>query len=197
MRFRWTLSCALGEALGIALVALAYAAADRGLVAPAPAVLAGGAWEGLCLGLAQALALRTRGVAGPAWVLATMLAATLGYGLSLIGGAGPEAAGAVGSEPAFALILAAAAGLGVAMGALMGAVQWSVARTHFALRSWLWRNAAGWALAMPFIFAGSALVGPGWSFAALGLTGAASGALAGAALGRVTAAALPAAPSPR
>ncbi|MDH3263197.1 MAG: hypothetical protein OEM24_04295 [Paracoccaceae bacterium] len=189
MKTRWLLHCSLGEAAGIALVAVAYAAADRGLAPLVPAVLAAGAWEGLCLGLAQAMVLRRAGVGATHWVLATVFAATLGYGLSLVGGAG--AGGAEGPGPPLALMLAAAAGLGAAMGVMMGAIQWTAARLFLHPRRWIWRNAAGWALAMPAIFAGSASVSADWSLPAIALTGAVSGAVAGAALGLLTGPALP------
>ena len=189
MKTRWLLHCTIGEAAGIALVAVAYASADRGLAPLVPAVLAAGAWEGLCLGLAQALVLGRAGVGASHWVLATLLAATLGYGLSLLGGAG--AGGAAGPEPPLALTLAAAAGLGAVMGVMMGAIQWTAARLFLEPRAWIWRNAAGWALAMPAIFAGSASVGPDWPLPAIALAGAVSGAVAGALLGLLTAPALP------
>ena len=80
MQTRWIASCTVGEAIGIAGVATAYAAADRGLVPITPAVLGAGAWEGLVLGLAQGLVLRRAGVSLPAWVAATVAAAVLGYG---------------------------------------------------------------------------------------------------------------------
>ncbi len=189
MTARWLLHCSFGEAAGIAVVALAYAAADRGLVALVPAVLVAGAWEGLCLGIAQALLLSRAGVGVVHWVLATLLAATLGYGLSLLGGAG--AGSAEGPEPSLALMLAAAALLGAVMGLMMGAIQWTAARLFLEPRPWIWRNAAGWALAMPAIFAGSASVGSDWPLAAIALTGAVSGGVAGALLGLLTAPALP------
>ena len=53
MRLRWIVFCLLGEALGIAAVATAYAAVDRGLLSPASSwIIGAGAWEGLCLGAA-------------------------------------------------------------------------------------------------------------------------------------------------
>jgi hypothetical protein len=189
MTARWLLHCSLGEAAGIALVALAYAAADRGLIQLVPAVLAAGAWEGLCLGLAQALVLSRAGVGAVHWVLATLIAATLGYALSLLGGAG--AGGDEGPGPPLALTLAAAALLGAVMGLMMGTIQWTAARLFLEPRRWIWRNAAGWALAMPAIFAGSASVGSDWPLAAIALTGAVSGGVAGALLGLLTAPALP------
>jgi hypothetical protein len=192
MSARWILHCTVGEAAGIAGVALAYAASDRGLAPLVPAVLAAGAWEGFCLGLAQALVLRRAGVGAGHWVLATMLAAALGYGLSLLGGAG--SGGAEGPEPPLALMLLAAAGLGAVMGVMMGAVQWAAARLFLEPRSWIWRNALGWALAMPAIFAGATSVSADWPLPAIALAGAVSGGAAGALLALVTAPALPRAP---
>ena len=189
MSLRWTLACCLGEAAGIAVVALAYAMVSRGLVPPVPAILAAGAWEGLALGLAQGWVLARAGVCTPCWALATAAVATLGYGLSLAAGAGAGPADA--APPPLALALAGAAALGAVLGALMGAAQWNTARGRLPFRRWTAASAAGWAAALPAIFAGAALVpdtAPLWQVAAIG---ALSGAAAGALLGALTAPALP------
>ena len=91
MRGRWIVACVLGEALGIAAVATTYAAIDRGLLQPgAMWILAAGAWEGLCLGGAQALILKSIGVRPWLWIALTVLGAVVGYALSLFGGAGAD-----------------------------------------------------------------------------------------------------------
>jgi hypothetical protein len=191
MRRRWIAATALGEAAGIALVAVAYAAVDRGLAPPMPAILVAGACEGLCLGLAQALVLRRAGVCGGCWMLATAAAAAVGYGLSLIGGAGGPGGDGAGAAPPVALALGAAAGVGAVMGVIMGAVQWNAARRQLAAAAWIARSALGWALAMPAIFLGAATVGEDWPLAAVSAAGAASGGIAGGLLGLATAPALP------
>jgi hypothetical protein len=134
---RWILHCMLGEAAGIAVVALAFAMAARGLAPPGPAILAAGAWAGLCLGLAQGLVLARAGVCAPCWTLATAAAATAGYGAALLSGAGLDDGA---PAPPVPLQIAGAAALGAVMGALMGAVQWNAARRHLSLRRWTAAN---------------------------------------------------------
>lgn len=191
MRSGWVIACALGEAIGIALVATIYAALDRGLL-PGGAVwiLAAGAWEGTCLGVAQAAVLRAAGIRPAVWVGATVLGAVIGYALSLIGGAG-STGGDAGAEPPLALLLGLGAAMGVAMGALMGVAQWLGARRKLRPLGWIAANAVGWAPAMSIIMFAAASVQPGWSLGAIALAGAGAGAAAGLLLGAVTSLALP------
>ena len=185
----WIAACALGEALGIAAVATTYAALDRGLVANATVwILIAGAWEGLSLGSAQALVLRRFGIVPLAWIALTMAGAIVGYGLSLLGGAGGSDSA---EEPSLALIIVLGAGMGVAMGALMGAFQSLGARRILSPRKWIVANMAGWALAMPVIMAAATSVERSFPLALITAIGAASGGVAGAALGIVTSLALP------
>lgn len=70
---RWCLACLVGEALGIAIVATAYAALDRGVLADTTnVILTAGAWEGLALGTAQAFVLRRLGVDPLSWIVLTV-----------------------------------------------------------------------------------------------------------------------------
>ena len=92
--FRWVAACTLAEALGITVVSVTYAALDRNLIAPAaPWILLAGAWEGLCLGSAQAFFLRRLRINPALWIGLTIAGAIVGYGLSLLGGAGAEDTG--------------------------------------------------------------------------------------------------------
>ena len=185
----WMVACALGEALGIAAVATAYAAVDRGLLAPAaPWILTAGAWEGLCLGGAQALILRALGVRPRPWVALTVLAAAAGYGLSLIGGAGGAGEG---SEPALAVLLGLGAAMGAVMGPLMGALQWVGARGQIAFFPWIGVNALGWAPAMAVIMVAATSVQGSWPLHSIALAGASAGAIAGLLVGAATTLALP------
>tara|TARA_R110000744_G_scaffold18190_1_gene49006 strand:- start:206 stop:790 length:585 start_codon:yes stop_codon:yes gene_type:complete len=185
---RWLLACLIGEAAGMAGVALAYAALDRGLLEMSVWILAGGAWEGLCLGTSQAWVLGPRGVRRSGWILMTVLAAVLGYSGSL---AGSAAGGGEGSEPSVILIVGFGVTLGIVMGVLMGAFQWISARTLIRAKSWLLANAIGWALAMPVIMLAASTAGADWRLEEVGLLGAASGGLAGLLLGVSTFRALP------
>lgn len=185
---QWMLRLTLAEALGIAVVASTYGALDRGLIGPdAPFVLAAGAWEGLCLGLAQASLLVRRGASLPLWTGLTILGAVAGYALSL-----PVAAGADpgAADPPFWLILLAGAGLGLGMGVLMGLVQSPALPSDLPRRRWVIANALGWIPAMSVIIAGAASVPADWPLGLIALTGAVSGALAGAAVALVTGLAL-------
>jgi hypothetical protein len=189
MRVKWVLACVSGEALGIAVVATTYAAIDRGHLAPAaPWVVGAGAWEGLCLGAAQALILRALGVRPGIWIALTVLAAAAGYGLSLIGGAGSAGEG---SEPALLVLIALGAAMGIVMGALMGAIQWAGARGKLAFLPWIGANALGWAPAMAVIMIAATSVPGSWPLYCIALSGAAAGAIAGLLVGAATMLALP------
>lgn len=192
MRTRWISACGAGEAAGIAVVATVYAALDRGLISGAvPWILAAGAWEGLCLGAFQATQLRRMGISSERWIGFTVLGALLGYGLSLLGGAGSQ--GEADAEPAISLILILGAGMGVVMGALMGALQSFAGRNVLNIGRWTLANTGGWAVAMVVIMFAASSVQSGWPLGAIAVVGAVSGGIAGLALGAVTSLALPAA----
>ncbi|MEQ1866747.1 MAG: hypothetical protein ABL996_19085 [Micropepsaceae bacterium] len=191
MRGRWIVACVLGEALGIAAVATTYAAIDRGLLQPeALWVLAAGAWEGLCLGGAQALILSSVGVRAWLWIALTVLGAVAGYALSLFAGAGADGAASSG-EPPLALLLALGAALGAAMGVMMGAVQWLAARNKIALMRWILANGVGWMPAMAVIMLAATSVERVWPLYVITFIGAIAGALAGLFVGAATSFALP------
>lgn len=187
MKSRWLGLCTFGAAAGFALMAVGLAAALRGLVPPAAAILAGGTVAGLGLGLGQALVLRRVGVCLPCWLLATALAATLAPALLILSG---FARAGSGLSPI--TVLAASAFFGALHGLLTGALQWIAARLFLHPLAWGLRNTLGWALAMPATVAGIAsAAGSGWPLGAVALAGAATGALAGALVGLATAPALP------
>jgi len=186
----WIFACAGGEAAGIAAVATVYAMIDRGLIgSQASWILAVGAWEGFCLGLAQALVLSRKGVAMNRWIMSTMAGAVVGYGLSQLGGAGGGAESHV--EPAIWLVVAMGVAFGLGMGALMGFVQWLGAREFLSAGRWIVRNMAGWALAMAIIMFAASSVGRTTPLVAVTGIGGLSGAIAGLMLGIVTRAGLP------
>ena len=156
-------------------------------VAALAIVVAGGLIEGLALGGFQAAGLvrwlpdldRRR------WILVTTLIAGLGWAAasapSVMSGPGD------GSAPPILLVLLGAAGLGAAMGVVLGAAQASVVRRHVRHpRRWIGASAAAWAPAMVIIFMGATAPGSDWPVATVVLLGTATGALAGAALGTVT-----------
>ena len=194
----WVGVCAAAELLGIALGTGWWVAMDR--IAPDPASLAGkfamlglkslsGLVEGVVLGLLQGLVLRRLypRLPLPAWIALTALLAIGGWAagsaIPIFGGPGGEEP----AEPSLFLSIVLAAGFGLAAGALFGAVQAAaLRRAASASYWWIIVNAAGWALALPVIYAAASLpdaASPIWLILAAGL---ASGATAGIVLGAVT-----------
>lgn len=192
-RGTWLLACATGEALGIGLVSVVYAAIDRGmLAAAAPAILAAGAFEGLCLGGMQAHVLRRFGVPVLRYTMATILAAGIGYALSLAAGAGTGAGGdAAAAEPSVPLIVLLGAAMGAGLGPIMGLIQAWGAAGRLGYGRWTLANLVGWVVAMAIILSAASLVPAGLSLGAVGATGLLAGALAGLAIGTATFFALP------
>lgn len=192
MTRRWVLACTIAETCGMAASAgAARAAAPVGAVAGLLLVLAGGLVEGTALGLFQSSVLRERlGGRRGGWVLATVLVAGLGWAL----GSAPAALSGddQGAAPPLGVVLLGAAAMGLVMGAVLGAAQAAVLR-HHVRHPWRWSvaNACGWAVAMPLVFLGATTAGAGWAWPVLVGYGALTGAVAGAALGVVTAAWLP------
>ncbi len=181
----WIAANALGEAIGIAVVATIYAALERGVVhGEVPWILAAGAWEGLCLGIAQSLMLRRLGINALHWTGMTIIAATAGYGLSLAGGAGGGAEAV--AEPGLLLIVVMGAGLGLFMGLMMGAAQWLAAPRRLSILRWCLANGLGWMPAMVAIMVAATSAGAGSSLLFVALTGLAAGSVAGGFVGIFT-----------
>lgn len=186
----WMAACSAGEALGIAGVALAYAAVERGHLSGAAPILAAGTWEGLCLGLAQSLVLAGAGISRVRWTLATAACAVAGYGLSLAAGAG-AGQGGDGAAPALWLLVLAGAGSGLVLGPLMAAAQVWAACGALPWRRWVAGNAVGWAWAMAVILGAATTVGGDWPLPAVAAAGLLAGGLAGLGLGLATRPGLP------
>jgi hypothetical protein len=185
MLLRWLLACLVGEALGIAVVATIYAGIDRELLFLAALwILSAGTWEGFCLGGAQVVVLRSIGVRPLPWIILTMAGAVAGYALSLAGGAGGQASSTI--EPTVGLIVLFGAGLGAAMGILMGAVQWIAGRDRIAFWPWIAANATRWAGAMAVIMVAATSVERVWPLYRIAVTGAVAGAAAGFCIGAAT-----------
>lgn len=191
----WVLACVAAETIGMtAASAAAWTSRDLDSTLLVWAVVvAGGLVEGVALGGLQAHALRPwlGARSRRAWFVVTVLVAGVGWGAA----SAPSAAAgdsATGTEPPLALILLAAAGLGLAMGALLGVAQSLVLRRELPRAwRWAWVSALAWTLTMPVIFLGATRPDASWSLPALLLTGALTGALAGATYGAATALLLP------
>lgn len=153
-------------------------------------VVAAGLVEGVALGLAQGGVL-------PRWVpalqRARFLAATVVVaGLGWAAASAPSVlAGDDGAaDPPLWGLLAGAAGLGVVLGAALGAAQ-AVALPAPARRTWVLASVAAWPAAMVVIFLGATRAGADWGTGEVLLLGAVTGAAAGAVLGAVTGGFLP------
>lgn len=183
----WLIACTLAEALGIAVVAVTYAAVDRGLLTSANVwILSAGGWEGLCLGTAQAWLLRRLRVNPVFWVSLTVAGAVAGYGLSLLGGAGSGTDAATAAEPPVWLMALLGAGTGLGMGVAMGLIQSLALSWQLPRRKWILANAVGWMPAMAAIMIGAGLATQAWSLLHIAAAGAASGAVAGLCVGIAT-----------
>lgn len=192
MRTNWIIACTIGEAAGIAAVAAVYAAIDRGMLGPAWVwILTAGAVEGLCLGGAQAHMLKRSGIRQASWIAATVFGAVLGYGLSILGGAGSSDATADAAPPLL-LLVGLGALMGLAMGALMGAAQAISTRGKVSPFRWVAANAIGWAPAMSVIMLAATSAERVWPLGVVALLGAGAGAVAGLLVGVATSFALPA-----
>jgi deazaflavin-dependent oxidoreductase (nitroreductase family) len=193
----WVVACVVAETIGMTAAAGAARAASNLAEDAVPhtalvgfaVILAGGLVEGTALGLFQSKAL-SRWLAGrgrACWLLVTLVLAGVGWAAgSAPQTLHPDPVGA-GSEPPLLLIMAGASGIGLVMGALLGAAQGAVLRRRVR-HPWRWvsANALGWSVAMPVIFAGAGTPSATWPTAVVIATGAATGAMAGAVLGLVT-----------
>ncbi len=197
----WTLCCAGGEFLGLALAALVFVLADRHLsplddmgvkIAMMSAMVFAGVLEGGALGIFQWTALRGRFPLLPArrWITITAMVAGLGW---LAGSFGPvwhasaSPASGTGAEPSLPLTMLLAAIFGIFAGGLFGAFQWFVLRRHArSAGRWILANALGWGVALPWIFLAAALPSPKAPFAAIALLAGGSGVLAGLSVGAIT-----------
>ncbi len=197
---RWTLLCAAAETVGMTASATAAKASQLLVGEPTTGyeaavtlalIVAGGLVEGIALGVAQATGLRSwmSRRRRAAYVLVTVAVAGAGWA----GASSPAAFGSQGgTEPPAALMLGAAVGLGLVMGAVLGGAQAVVLRGQVP-RPWRWvtANVAAWAVGMPVVFVGAMAPGSGWSLAAVAGVGALTGLVAGSAVGLVTGAFLP------
>lgn len=184
---RWVAACVVAEGIGMAAAAGAARASDHvdtatGLVL----ILTGGLVEGTALGVLQSSAIGDiLGARRKAWVLATVLAAGLGWAAGSVPGTLSEDSG--GTTPQLGLILLGAVGIGLVLGPVLGLAQSLALRTRVRHPfRWVVANAAGWSVAMPVIFLGATTAGATWAWPTLVLFGAATGAVAGCVLGVVT-----------
>ncbi|GAA1973987.1 hypothetical protein GCM10009777_02910 [Microbacterium pumilum] len=149
-------------------------------------IVIGGLVEGVALGLLQSawLARRFPGLSRLWWTLITTAVAGVGWALA----SAPAALGDdSGAPPPVFVILLASAGLGAAMGALMGVAQAAVL-VRAVPHPWRWIpiSTLAWMPTMVVIFAGATLPDASWSTPSVVVTAAMTGLIAGAALGGVS-----------
>jgi deazaflavin-dependent oxidoreductase (nitroreductase family) len=183
----WVAACALAEGIGMAASAAAARGTEHvGVGTGFALVLLGGLVEGTALGVLQSASIReTLGTRRTGWVLATSLAAGLGWAVGSAPATLSDDGG--GSTPPLALVLLGALGIGITLGPLLGLAQALALRTRVRHPfRWVVANAAGWAVAMPVIFLGATTAGATWSWPVLVLYGGVTGVVAGTALGAVT-----------
>ena len=159
----------------------------------------GGAVEGLAVGAAQWWLLRlwlTR-LAASAWVGVTVAAAVAGWMLGMLPSVlvpllGSDGSAPEGTGPPLWVMPLIGTGTGLVLGGLFGLAQYVVLRHHVRnARAWVWANAVGWAAAMAVMFTGAGIPAGPWPWAELLPLAAATGVLAGMAIGAVTGAVLP------
>jgi hypothetical protein len=173
---RWVLANAWSEGMGLGTTSLLmWIAAPRvvevtsttGIIlSAAGAIVVGMLLEGVLVGMAQEQVLRLRmpAIRRLSWVIRTTLGAGLAWLLGMVPGVAASLAttdGAVpaSSEPTRVVQFGLAVMMGVALGALLGAVQWTALRRHASSAGrWILANAAAWAVGMPLLFAGMDLV---------------------------------------
>jgi hypothetical protein len=198
---RWSVACGLAELGGVALAALWWVLVDRADPAPAGPVAkaailfgkgAAGLVEGAMLGSVQAILLKRTypGLSIRGWTIATIALASLGW---LLGSApsvlfaSEPASAASPAEPSLGLVILFAALFGLAVGAAFGAAQWLVFRRAARGASWwIAANMAGWAIALPVIYAFASAGASAPSLAEVVVRGLAGGLVAGLLLGLVT-----------
>lgn len=208
---RWTLYCAAGELLGIGSAgAIAFAVnhlVGEPTTLPAKllvlgAMLLAGAIEGFLLASFQWRVLHQQlpGVPLAGWRAYTMAIAVLGWLLGMMPSLflfdEPAAEGQAAAAPPAILdntwfVMGASAVMGLVVGALFGGFQWMVLRRHVHRAGrWIWVNALGWGLGLPFIYLGASIPTADSSIAVNIAMGVLGGLLAGLSVGAVTGRAL-------
>jgi hypothetical protein len=158
---RWVGANAGAEGIGLGVSALVAVTVLAWRPVPLPvafvAVLAAGAFEGLVVGGAQWRVLRRPfpHLGAGAWVGATVAGAVVAWALGMLPSTLMDMDGAAQGPPiSDGVQYLLAAGMGLALGPVLGIPQWLVLRRHVPRAGW-WvpANAVAWAAGMPVIFA--------------------------------------------
>lgn len=161
--------------------------------------MAGGAVEGLAVGAVQWWLLRLwlTGLGASAWIGVTVTAAVAGWMLGMLPSVlvpllGSDSPASEATGPPLWVMPLVGIGSGLVLGGLFGLAQYAVLRHHVRnARAWVWANAGGWAAAMAVMFTGAGIPSGPWPWGELLPLAAATGVLAGMAIGAVTGAVLP------
>jgi hypothetical protein len=159
-------------------------------------VVAGGLVEGAALGILQGRVVGVvldspTGAVGRRWATVTLLVAGLGWAAASAPSvyAAPDSSAA---QPPTPLVLLGAAGLGAAMGAVLGLAQAAVLRGRVAHPArWVGISTVAWTPTMAVIFTGATLPSAGWPWQAVVALGAVTGLAAGTLLGLLSGPLLP------
>jgi hypothetical protein len=201
---RWTLNCAFGELIGIALAgaiafSVNYAVGEPETFLPKLLVLLAamlsGFVEGSLLGFFQWRILKERFTRMPRreWIFYTVAIAVLGWFLGMLPSlffipqeAASTEPGGVDTDSPF-LFAGLSIAVGLVLGALFGLFQWFSFRKYAQKAGkWIIANALGWGLGIGWIYLAASLPDENTSLQVnigLGLIG---GALAGLSVGAVT-----------
>ncbi len=167
---QWVLANAASETVGlgatllIGVFLLVNAEKTIGTVpAAALGVLAATVIEGSIVGTAQWLVLRRplKQMRWRVWALATALGACVAWTLGIIPFlfSSPDSGAAASGEMSDLLIYALAAGMGLALGTILGASQWLALRRHLPKAGWwVLANALAWMLGMVVVFIGTSFI---------------------------------------
>ena len=156
----------LGTSLLIGAFLLVNAEPTIGaLPAAALGVVAGTLIEGSIVGTAQWLVLRhpLERMRWRTWVLATALGAFVAWTLGMIPSTllftAPDSGAAAPGQMSDLMIYTLAAGMGIALGAILGGSQWLALRRHVPKAGW-WvpGNALAWMLGMVVVFLGTSFI---------------------------------------
>lgn len=201
----WIVACTAGEMLGFgaaalwAWLALRLFGTDPVSLEARAGVLAlmvlAGVCEGAVLAVLQWSVLRRLfpTLPLPPWIGATVFVAALGWFVGMLPStlAAASATSSDGVEPSMLLMLLGAAMFGAVAGCAFGFAQWLVLRRHTRrAASWIWANALGWALGLPWSYVAGSAASVSESVPISVLIGALAGALMGASVALVTAQAL-------